>query len=1393
MPASSHPPSGSRSGEVFDPFLNPLPPTPVATALFLKLATRIAETLAQLHKSGIVHQNIRPANIRIHRERGDAFLLNPADSRGAFDPSQPGLDADTLSATLPYIAPEQTGSMNRPIDQRADLYSLGVTFYEQLAGSLPFHAEDPSGWVHCHIARLPRPLLEAAPSVPPALAAVIMKLLQKAPEERYQTARGVKLDLERCLSELGTKGEIEPFPLGQNDVWDKLRLPTKLYGRERELQELRAAFERVLATSTPEVALITGYSGIGKSALVQEMQEPILRKSGFFLSGKFDQYMRDIPYVTIGQAFRELVREILTESEAKLEEWRRRLLEALGPNGQLVIDVIPQIEHVIGKQPPVPPLPISDAQNRFNMVFRHLIGVFAKTEHPLVLFLDDLQWVDFASLKLLHHVIAHPETKHLFFIGAYRDQEAGSSHPFITTVEELQKSGARVTSLTLNPLSQEDVCRYIADALHCSAERAEPLARIIAAKTGGNPFFVTQFLAELYQDYLVTFDEAEATWRWNVEEIEAKNITDNIVDLMVSKLQRLSGEAQAALQLAACIGNEFGGKMLALVHDKEPHETYQDLDEAVRAEFMLRRGDTYKFLHDRVQQAAYMIIPEEQRSWVHLRIGRILLERTREEDLEEKVFNIVNQLNIGVQYVEDEGEKRRIAELNLLAGRRAKASAAYQSAASHLRAGLSMFTEESWSSDYELTYQIHIELAECECLNGNFAEAARLCSIVLARAKTKTHKASAYRIKIQLQTAMTENEKGIETGIECLKLFGIELSPRPDKEKVLAEFQRVRENLRSRRIEDLYALPRLADPDMVAAMDVLAEVCLTAFYADPSLYELMICHMVSISVQYGNTGSSTMGYATFGTTLCDRFGEYQEGYLFGKLAYDLTERHEFLAFRAQVCNLFGSMISIWTHHISKTIEYLRIGFQAALETGNITYGCFNNFQIVMAMLIRGDRLEEVYTASLTSYEFISNARLKFIADCVMGISRLAQNMRGLTATFSTFSGDDFDQGAFEDDLSKTGIPVIKFWYQTLKLQGRYMSGDHAEAMAAAAAAKEYLWAAAGIVPLPEYYYYAALTAAALYPNATDEERREHRALLTEHEQKLRVWAESCPDNYLGKHLLIVAEIARLEGRVAQAAELYDEAVVACQDSGFVQNEGLAYELAARFYEGHGASSRMLDYLRAARACYVHWEASGKVAQLDSRYPALVEPEPPLKPSIFPTAFESGAEQVDSSTAFRVAQALSSETSFGGVIAVLMRMALENTGARTSCLLLPSRDGVQIAATARAGADDIDVTLHEPPLPVTSAVLPGSLINYVKRAREQVILDDASRPSMFSSDEYIARERPKSVLCAPITQNDALLGILYLENSLVVGAFTKRGGEVVAVLTEQAAIALGGFT
>jgi PAS domain S-box-containing protein len=1357
---------------------------PLDVSHFLRIAIPLAGALRQVHERGLIHKDIKPANILVDAASGGVWLTGfgiasrlPREHQGPAPP-------EVIAGTLAYMAPEQTGRMNRSVDSRSDLYALGVTLYEMLTGQLPFTAADPMEWVHCHVARQPVPPNERGAGVPGPLSAIVIKLLAKNAEERYQTASGLEADLRRCLAEWESHGQIDPFSLGGYDVSERLLIPEKLYGREREIDTLLASFDGVVGNGTLELVLVSGYSGIGKSSVVNELYKALVPPRGLFASGKFDQYKRDIPYATLGQAFQSLVRSLLSQSEAELGRWRDSLSEALGPNGQLIVNLVPELEFVIGKQPPVPDLPPRDAQNRFQLVFRRFFGAFATPEHPLALFLDDLQWLDAATLDLLEHLVSHSEVRHLLLVGAYRDNEVSPSHPLMRTIEAIRTAGTRVQEIVLAPLELEDVGRLIADALHCEPERARPLAELVHEKTGGNPFFAIQFFTALAEEGLVAFDPITRAWQWDIEHIRAKSYTDNVVELMAGKLKRFSSTTQEALKQLACLGNVAPTATLALVHGTTEEAIHTELREAVRAGLVFREDSAYKFLHDRIQQAAYTLIPEEHRAEVHLRMGRVLLANMTQDDLAEHLFDVANQFSRGATRLIDGGEKAQVATIDLRAGRKAKASAAYASAGTYFSAGMALLDERDWGNQYELTFSMWLERAECELLSGNFETAEQLIMELLRRGASKVHQAAVYLLKVDFHVIKSENQQAVASALTCLRLFGIDLPAHPTLEQVQAEYETVWQTLNGRPIESLIDLPLMTNPELQAAMQVFSVLTPAAYFTDFHFFCLFACRMARISMQHGISGASTHGYALLGFILGPAFHRYGEGYRFAKLACDLVEKHGFVAYQAKVYRV-TTRVAFWTQPIATAIDFNRAAFRTAIETGDLTSACFSMDRSVTVLILRNDPLDVVWRESEKSLDFIRKAGFRDMADAIVSQQRFIATMQGRTATFSTFSDAQFDEQAFEAQLTGDRMTLmICCFYWILKLKARFLSGDYAEAFAAADKAKPLLWAAAAQIQSLDYFYYAALTVAALYEEASDDEQTGWRDLLTAHREQLREWADIYPPTFGDKYDLVSAEIARLEGRDADAMRLYEQAIRSAREHGFVQNEGLAHEVSARFFTARGFDTIAHACLRNARHCYLRWGAFGKVRQLEQLHPHLRDAPVPASPT---ATIGVPAEQLDVGTVVKASQAVSGEIVLDKLIETLLRIAVEHAGAGRGLLILLQGDGPQIAAEAATGGGQVEVTLRQ--TAASPAELPESVLHTVIRTRESVILDDTLAQNPFSEDEYICQKRARSVLCLPLVQQAKLIGVLYLENNLASHVFTPARISVLKLLASQAAISL----
>ncbi|HSF17565.1 MAG TPA: AAA family ATPase [Vicinamibacteria bacterium] len=1354
-------------------------------AQFLSFAVGLATALGGLHERKLIHKDVKPTNVLVDSATGQVRLMGFGIASRLRREHQAPEPPEFIAGTLPYMAPEQTGRMNRSIDSRSDLYALGVTLYEMLTGSLPFTASEPIEWVHCHIARHPVPPHERVKSVPACVSAIVMKLLAKTPEERYQTASGVESDLRRCLVEWEAHRGIADFAPGQHDAPDHLLIPEKLYGRAGEIETLLAAFDRVVAGGRPELVLVSGYSGIGKSAVVNELHKPLVPPRGLFASGKFDQYKGDIPYATLAQAFQSLIRPLLSKSEEELSHWRNALHDALDPNGQLMVGLVPELKAVLGEQPPVPELPQQDAQRRFHHAFRRFISVFARPEHPLALFLDDLQWLDAATLDLVEDLLTQPDVKHLLLIGAYRDNEVDPTHPLTRKLQAMGQAGALLQDIVLAPLTREGLEQLIADSLHCEPGHAGPLAELVHDKTTGNPFFAIQFISALFEEGLLTFDHVQGRWSWDLNRIHAKGYTDNVVDLMVGKLSRLVPATQNALKQLACLGNSAEFTMLGVVHQDAMERLHAQLTEAVGAGFILRSKDSYHFLHDRVQEAAYSLIPQELRAETHLRIGRLMASHTPPDKLREGIFEIVNQLNRGLRLITSITERERIAELNLIAGRRAKTSTAYASALTYLHAGRGLLTDETWNHNYDLIFSIEYLLAECELLTTDMAAAEKRLFMLAERAKSAHDIALVTRLRLTLYTALDRSDRAVEVFLEYWRGRGTDWSPHPTEEEVRREYDHIWYLLGHRQIEELVDLPLNTNTDVLDVLDVFTGVVSPAMFTDARFFALVICRMVRLSLEHGNSDASCYAYVLLGALAGSHFGDYRAGYRIGKLGYDLVEQRGLRRYQARTYLAIGTRVMPWTRHVKSGRELQRRCFDVANRTGDLTFAVYSCFCLYANLLAAGDPLDDVQGEAETGLEFATKIRFGLVIDIITTQLGLIRTLRGLTATFGAFDDERFDEVRFERHLASDRVLALpKCWYWIRKLQARFFAGDYSSAIEASLNAERLLWASPSFFETAEYHFYSALSRAAACDSATNGDRQRHFVALAAHQKQHEIWAQHCPENFEHRAALIGAEMARIEGRILEAEQLYEQAIRSAHDNGFVHNEAIAYELAARFYAARGFQKFADAYLVEARYCYQRWGADGKVAQLDHLYPHLKKEwsiSTPASTILAPT------ELLDLATVIKVSQAVSGEIVLEKVVDSIMRAAIEHAGAERGLLIVPRCDELQIEAEATTTEGDVTVQL--PDGPDAAAAVPESLVRYAMRTQESVILEDASSESPFSADRYLVQRRPRSVLALPLINQGKLISILYLENNLTPNVFTPARITVLKVLASQAAISL----
>ncbi|WP_334729060.1 AAA family ATPase [Nostoc sp.] len=1409
---------------------------------FLSIAIKTTESLATIHAANIIHKDINPSNIVYNLETEQLKIIDFGISTSLAWENQTVGNIDRLEGTLAYIAPEQTGRMNRGIDYRSDFYSLGITFYELLTNKLPFATTNSIELVHCHIAQQPVPpheLVETlnTPSqpIPKALSDIVMKLLAKTPEERYQSAWGIKADLEICSDRLQSLGQIDEFCLATQDICDRFVIPQKLYGREEEVTQLLTTFERVSQGST-ETILVSGYSGIGKTALINEVHKPILRQRGYFISGKFDQLQRDTPYGAITLAFQDLIRQLLTESEAALQTWKRELLVALNLNAQIIIDVIPEVEQIIGKQQPVELLGSTEAQqNRFNFFFQRFIGIFSKKEHPLVIFIDDLQWADLASLKLIELLITDVESKYILIIGAYRDNEVDATHPLIQTLEQIKKDGAKVNNILLQPLKILYINQLIVDTLSCSIEKSKYLAELVSKKTQGNPFFLTQLLHFLYRENIFLFDPNKKSWYWNIKDIKRVEITDNVVDLTIAKITKLDEKTQKILQLAACIGNKFNLEVLSVVNKKSQITTARELQAAIKAGLILPLSNDYKipllwnqeelsretseifdafspkipkyipykFLHDRVQQAAYALIPEEEKKAVHLQIGRLLLENTQENKLEENIFDIVNQLNEGVELITECSERDNLAKLNLQAGKRAKASTAYQPALRYLETGLALLSPNSWEKQYKLTLEIYVKTLELLYLNTKYDQIEYFSETILKEANSILDMVEVYNIKIFYYFAILDSHRAIDNALNILSKLGIDISDKAIdiNEKVEQQEKYIKSLFPNKKIEYLANLPVITDKYKLAAIQILQQIIPPTFTANFSLFVQVILTLLKLCLKDGNYPQASMTYSYYGLLLCGIRKDMNYGYKFGELSLKLLKKCDSFQSESLAIHVYYGFIWHWKIFLKEKVarDKLLSTFQKGINTGDREYSGYVSIDYCLIEFFGGDDLKQVENDEIKYTALTKKYKQKYLTDYLDIFKKTVKFL-----TIKSNNKEFFLMGDSQQEEQKNIQEYVKCSNQWLlytfylnKTIIYYFFRDLYHAIDNTIKTEKYIESIGSYLTAPQHNLYSSLSFLGYYHNCNLEQQKTILKQVEKNQQDLKRWADDCPANFQNKYDLVEAEKARVLEQHWQAQELYEKAIQGAKKSEFIHEEAIAYERAAEFYLSLGREEIGRLYLRNAHHCYSHWGAKAKVQALELEYPQFLMDINNRKENQSINTTESiggtNPQALDLMTVTKASQVLASEIKLDQLLAKLMKTVIENGGAQKGFLILEKDRKWAIEAEGTVDSDDVTLLRS---LPIDSVdgdrqtpILPVAIVNYVVRTQENVVLNNASEEEQFIRDPYIVATQPKSILCTPLLNQGKLSGILYLENNLTTDAFTSDRIEVLRILSAQAAISI----
>jgi predicted ATPase/two-component sensor histidine kinase len=1386
----------------------------------LQVLISLAQVVGEIHQAGITHKNINPSNITIDPETLTVKILDfSLATRLAREiPTMAGaLALEKAKITLPenlvYISPEQSGCMNRALDYRSDFYALGVIFYQMLAGDVPLHIDSVTELARAYLSSESIIPKNWNLDIPPPVSAIATKLLSKNAEDRYQSTYGLIYDLETCLDKLNTTETIEEFTLGQFDRASQLLISQKLYGRESEIATLLSIVVRVSEGETAMVA-ITGYSGIGKTSLVNEIQKSLFVKQGCLIAGKFDQLKRNIPYAALIEAFGDLIKKLLAQTPEQIAEWRKSILSSLGSNGKVITDIIPELEAIIGIQPELTVLKPIEVRNRFDRVFKDFIGVFAQPEHSLVIFLDDLQWADSASLRAIELLLSDLSSQYLLVIGAYRDNEVNPIHPLIQTLEKIE-AVRRVNYINLQPLQFPDINQLIADSLDCELHFSKSLAELVFRKTGGNPFFTERLLQTLYAENLLVFDldsNSNCFWCWSIDKILAVGITDyDAVELVARNLQQLPEKTQQILQLAACIGNHFDLEILAIVNQKSQLETANELWEALQTGAVLPQSDSYKiplildeteahsidldslqisykFLHDRVQQAAYSLIPETNRQYIHLKLGYLLLKQTTEEQLEERIFDIVNQLNVRWQAIFNREEKLNLAQLNLIAGKKAKLATAYHIAIRYLNIGVKLLPESSWwETHYDLIFNLYVEAVQTEYLNSNFDRAETLAKIVLPQAKTFLETVKVYETKIQYYIAQSQMSEAIDLALSILKRLNINLPKSPNQLNVIIGLLKTKFAQGRKPTEALVSLPEMKDPEKLAAMAILEATIPAAFVAKPQLFPLIIFKMVDFSLKYGNTSLSIISYAGYGIIHCAILGDIKTGYRYGKLGLTLQEQLDAKKDKAHIYMVFNTFIRHWQDHLKHSVEPLAQGFQSGLETNSIDDACYCATHYCGYFFLIGEFLTVVEEKQSQYIDSIVQHKHKVEEEHTKVWHQAVLNLLGCSANPCLLAENQVEEDKILLSLIESQNNQAVFSSYLVKSFLGYLFKNYDLALSNACLAQKYAASLLSTAYIPLHKFYYSLALLAVYPNVSPAEQKQYLKQVKSHQRQMKKWAINAPCNYAHKYELVEAEIARVLGQEELAAKYYDRAIETSGKVSYYHEQALALELAAEFYFKTNKPRIAQVYLVDAYGSYICWGAVAKVRDLEAKYPSILPPNKHQEAIYQAINFA----ELDLAAVIKASQAISSEIVLEQLLYKVMNILMQNAGAQRGICLLKEKDSWIVAAEAIARSEqrqDREISLSQVSID-GNLELPNNIINYIQNTKEIVILDKAYDRGLFTKDPYIAEHKVQSVMAAPLLYKNKLHGIIYLENRLTADIFTDKKLEVLKILITQVAISI----
>ncbi|MGI6486040.1 MAG: AAA family ATPase [Tepidanaerobacteraceae bacterium] len=1369
--------------------------------LFLDLAIQLVRTVAEVHQNGIIHGNINPDSILIQPANREVILIDFSNAAFLSDISD-GTSRIYKGDAIEYVSLERLGLAEGIVDYRSDYYSTGVVFYELLTGQLPYQAKDEAEWVHACITTKPVTPEKLNPKIPSALAAIVMKMISKPADERYQSAYGILKDLENCRIQWNTKGRIVPFVLGQKDISPRFMLTQRIIGRETETKNLISVFDRT-CSGQGEFVIVNGYAGTGKTVLINKVLKPLAVKKGYYAYGKFDQLRQNIPYAAISDALRMVIKQIMTESVEQLKKWKSKISAALKKNGAVITQLIPELEMIIGPQDPVKQLDPIEAQNRFLMVFGNFINALADKSHPLVLVLDDLHWADINSLQLLKYMCRDSEMSHLLIVGCFRDTEVCESHPLWLTLKEICREDIQVSEIKLNPLSRENIAEYIAETLHCPDKSIDRLVEVLYRRAYGNPFFLSQLLKSVYKENLFTFNMIKGCWEWEENQIQKIQMPEDVIDLILFKLRKLPQNTINILKLASCMGNTFDLGLLEVVCDKTQDEISYILMPALKEDLIvpvslsgqalmaldkITSSQIYEFIHDRVKQAVYSLLLQTEKKKLHVKIGYSMLRDLGQDGLGNKILTVMDHLNRGLEFITDNAERLKFAQYNLIAGRKVKASVAYDLAMEYFLSGISLLPENPWNSCFNLCYDLYLERAQCEYMLGNVDDAEKLFDIMLLKAKDVFQKSDIYGMKMMLYAGTGKHAEAVKIGIHALQKFGIKIPSRPSMFENIKGLLLYRWLMYNKKPESLLNQKEMTSPVHKKVADLLIKFIFVTCTNYPDLYGLSIIKAGNYAAKHGNSEMASIGYLGYSIVEGSVLGNYLRGYQLGNVAVTLAEKYDNSLSKCVAYFTFGAIISHWTHHAKEGLKYLHKAVEHSFEAGDVLISGFSRGVILENMYLIGTHLGDVIKEAESCIDYAKKVKHENLLINAEVYLRAAAILAG--------SSNKSNFACCAESLLKSvkGDLAALAAYYFSEMQLSYLFENYHSALAAANKINKCRGAIMGFLLSADYVFYHSLTIAAAFNQMPAKEKFLYMRALKKNQRRMYKWSDSCPENFLHKYLLVEAERLRINDKKREAEIMYDKSIKCARENGYINVEAIAYESASRFYMNEGRLEIAKTYMHEAVVLYKKLGAEAKLRALKEKYFELLEGFEPslnnvdaqndpielLRDIVYniDKSRNNEADGFDIHTVKKALKGFSTNSEQEKLLDKFVRTAIESTSANRGFLIL-EKDGELFIEVMREG-DEYGVVENKLNLDEIDTI-PKRMVRYVARTGETIVINSKNQIGIFLKDSYLSKAGVKSLACIPLKFNSFPLRVLYLENSFMTGVFTEERIELVILL------------